>query len=161
MSAEIPITPSQLRKQGEQLVEYGKRIVEAGEQQIEAAQKIEDSYALLSQRQFSTPLPQPLDNSESEISEHQASVREYISAISAAQISLMKGPLELHILHERITSMGARCKNRMSLATMLRQHPDKFEYAGGAKWQLVGVRGRYAASLNGHEKKIEPNDPFL
>ncbi len=158
MTTETPITPNDLRKQGEQLVAYGKMIMDAGEQQIEAAAKIEESYALLRQRHFPMPLAQPIDNSESEsFSPPFAAGRAYISAIEAAQVALKNGPLELHDLYVNVTSMGARCKNRMSLATMLRQHLDKFEYAGGTKWKLAGASNYSVSRFTATEQESPTN----
>lgn len=158
MNIEIPITPSDLRKQGECLVDYGRRLIDAGEQQIEAASKIEESYALLSKNILSVLLPQHADSSESENFPSQLpSERTYISAIEAAQVALKNGPLELHDLYMNVTSMGARCKNRMSLATMLRQHPDKFEYSGGTKWKLAGASNYSVSRLTAPEQESPTN----
>ena len=133
--------------------------MEAGEQQIEASQKIEESYALLRQRNFTMPLPHHVDSSAMEDFPG-FSGREYISAIEAAQVTLQNGPLDLHTLYERIISMGARCKNRMSLATMLRQHPEKFEYIGNKKWEIAGVHVT-ESPVNGRHQEDPMDDEIL
>ena len=145
MNADLPITPSDLRKQGARLVEIGRQFIAAGEKQIEAADQIEASYALLpngSDCAFSTP---SVDTTVFEIKRYPR--REYISAVDAAQFTLQDGqPKDTSLIYESVISMGARCKDEKSLDAMLVQHPAKFERAGLKKWRLF-------SRLNGHETK--------